>query len=307
MIPVTLITGFLGSGKTTLVSWIYKQFTDRRIVYLINEFSQVDIDGQRLDIPENQLVSIPGGSIFCRCLVSDFIRVLREIESSADKQNQPPEQVVIEASGISDPNIIQQLLQETKLDNTYVLQRIICIIDPGTFYKLIHILPNIIRQVEASNTIIINKTDMYDAETIQNAEEEIRKINPQAALIKTTYCQGLIDLFSEAETGELSGEYALCRDPNYASVALQHQSPLDWPKLKQDIENLPGAVYRVKGYVTTQDHTIDIDYAADIWTEKITENTPQPNQTKLVVIVEGRCEMSLNLILSKLNQNSYDS
>jgi G3E family GTPase len=307
MIPVTLITGFLGSGKTTLVSWIYKQFTDRRIVYLINEFSQVDIDGQRLDIPENQLVSIPGGSIFCRCLVSDFIRILRDIESSADNQNQPPEQVVIEASGISDPNIIQQLLQETKLDNTYVLQRIICIIDPGTFYKLIHTLPNIIRQVEASNTIIINKTDMYDEETIQNSEEEIRKINPKAELIKTTYCQGLIDLFSEAETGELSGEYALCRDPNYASVALQHQSPVDWPKLKQDIENLPGAVYRVKGYVTTQNHTIDIDYAADIWTEKITENHPQPNQTKLVVIVEGRCEMSLNLILSKLNQNSYDS
>ncbi len=307
MIPVTLITGFLGSGKTTLVSWIYQQFPGRRIVYLINEFSQVDIDGQRLDIPENQLVSIPGGSIFCRCLVSDFIRVLREIESSVDNHNQPPEQVVIEASGISDPNIIQQLLCETKLDNNYFLQRIVCIIDPGTFYKLIHTLPNIIRQVEASNTIIINKTDMYDEETIQGAEEEIRKINPKAALIKTTYCQGLIDLFSDTETGELSGEYALCRDPNYASVALLHEHPLDWRKLKQDIENLPGAVYRVKGYVATQDNTLDIDYAADTWTEKITENHPQTNQTKLAVIVEGRCEMSLNLILSKLKQNAYNS
>ena len=79
MIPVALVTGFLGSGKTTLLRRVIATHRDRRLAYLVNEFAPVDVDGRLLAAEGAPVVALPGGSIFCQCLVGSFIEQLRGI------------------------------------------------------------------------------------------------------------------------------------------------------------------------------------------------------------------------------------
>ncbi len=69
MIFLVLITGFLGSGKTTLLRHINASNPDKKIVFLVNDFSAVDVDYQILSETNDSVISVAGGSIFCKCLV----------------------------------------------------------------------------------------------------------------------------------------------------------------------------------------------------------------------------------------------
>lgn len=303
MIPVCLVTGFLGSGKTTLLSKIVQRYRERKFVYLVNEFSPIDIDGQRLAIPPEQLVSIAGGSIFCRCLVGDFVRALQAIETHFGTSAQAPEGVIIEGSGVADPNVIQQLLHETKLDHRYGLQQIVTLVEPGSFLKLIHTLPNIIRQVESSALVLINKTDLYEPAFVEQTEQQVRRINPRAEIIPTTFCDLDFDPFAPRAQTEMAGDYALCRDPNYSTVSVIHDTPLDWGRLKAEIEAIPGTVYRVKGFVLTPSGALDVDFASGHWNEK---PLPHLAHTELVLIVEGAADQVAHEIIARIKLGNYN-
>ena len=122
MIPLSLVTGFLGGGKTTLLQRLIERNQGRRLAYIVNEFAEADVDGQLLELGEDQVVSIPGGSIFCRCLSGEFLRILQEIPGRFDTPDSPLEGVVIEASGIADPKVTESMLEETRLDRVYELR-----------------------------------------------------------------------------------------------------------------------------------------------------------------------------------------
>ncbi|MDH3982239.1 MAG: hypothetical protein OES84_04980, partial [Kiritimatiellaceae bacterium] len=79
MIPICLITGFLGTGKTTLLKRIVEENRDRKWIYLVNEFSALDVDGAIVSAENPDVISIPGGSIFCKCLVTEFIGQMTKI------------------------------------------------------------------------------------------------------------------------------------------------------------------------------------------------------------------------------------
>lgn len=171
MIPITLVTGFLGSGKTTLLKQIIKQNRDRKFVYLINEFSTEDIDGALISNDDTDTITIPGGSIFCKCLVTQFVSQLSKIPEHFSNV----ERVIIEASGIADPKVIRKMLKETHLSETYELQSVISVIDPLSFLKLLHTLPNIRSQIEAADLVIINKTDLANQAQNDHAATVVRE------------------------------------------------------------------------------------------------------------------------------------
>ena len=136
-IPLALVTGFLGSGKTTFLRRIIHTHQYQRIVYLVNEFSPVDVDGHVLEGDTQSLVALPGGSIFCQCLATEFISTLKAIPEHFGTQAAPIDGVVIEASGVANPMVIEQMLEETKLDQVYALSSVVSIVDPGTFPLLL--------------------------------------------------------------------------------------------------------------------------------------------------------------------------
>lgn len=309
-IPVCLVTGFLGTGKTTLLGRMIEKYQDRPLIYLVNEFSETDIDGQRLQLPDDHLIALPGGSIFCRCLTADFIRTLRDIEKRFGASDSLSEGVVIETSGIANPKVIREMLEETQLDGVYSLRRIVTVVEPGSFLKLIHTLPNIQQQIEASDLIVLNKTDCYPPQEIERTVSEIRKIRLDAPIEPTQFCRVDFDPFSLEVDESLTGDYALCADPNYATQSVRIEKLLDWDRLKKAFASIQNDLYRVKGYVPTPAHTLYVDYSAAGWRDEIvekSENCQTERPYELVLIVKGQASLTASAITARIKSGEFNS
>ncbi len=262
MIPLAMVTGFLGGGKTTLLQRLIEANRERRLAYIVNEFAEADVDGQLLELGEDKVVSIPGGSIFCRCLSGEFLRILQALPGRFDEPENPLEGVVIEASGIADPKVTVEMLEETRLDRVYELRSIVSVVDPGTFLKLIHTLPVVISQIEACDVALVNKTDLHEEAVLRQVEREIERINPQAKLIRSSYCRSEIDILAAPVRGPLEGEYALCKDPNYESFSVHVGEPLELGLLLAELDRIKDRVYRAKGFVPVSGGMVYVDVAA---------------------------------------------
>ena len=294
MLPICLVTGFLGTGKTTFLKNIVARNRDRKIVYLINEFSAHDVDGAIVSAENPNVVSIPGGSIFCHCLVTEFIGQLKKVaEEKGPKACGGAggfDGVVIEASGMANPKVIEQMLEQTKLDSDFRLATVISVLDPNSFLKLRRTLPNILAQVEAADVVLINKTDCNPPEKIEETLSAVQELNPVAECIQTVRCEVELDLFAEHAPRGLHGEYAKCRDPNYATFVTEQ--PFAGEQLEAFVLEHADDIYRVKG--TLVGEFFDYSTAGVI-------RTPQPGAAPaLAWIVRGRSEDALQAALQAL-------
>lgn len=293
MLPICLVTGFLGTGKTTFLKNIVAHNRDRKIVYLINEFSAHDVDGAIVSAENPNVVSIPGGSIFCKCLVTEFIGQLTKIAA----EQGDADGVVMEASGMANPKVMESMLAETKLDRHFRLATIISVIDPNSFLKLRHTLPNIIAQIEAADVVLINKTDCNPPEKLKEASALVQSLNPAAEQIITIQCDAQIDLFGRYPAAfggagtprGFHGEYAKCRDPNYATFVTE--TSFDGERLEAFVLEHAEDIYRVKG--TLSGEFFDYSTAGVV-------RTPQPRATPaLAWIVKGAAEETIRSALKK--------
>jgi G3E family GTPase len=154
------------------------------------------------------------------------------------------------------------MLEEHRLDRVYNLRAIVTVIDPASFLKLIHTLPNVISQVEACDVALVNKTDLHDETDLREVELEIEKINPLAKILRSTYCRSRIDILGMAPSRrQTEGEYASCRDPRYQSATMTVPTQLDRDLLVAELRRLEGRVYRVKGFVPVLGGTLRVDLA----------------------------------------------
>lgn len=279
MIPICLITGFLGTGKTTLLKRIVAENRDRKWIYLVNEFSALDVDGAIVAEDNPDVVSIPGGSIFCKCLVTEFIRQMTQIH-----WNHPDaEGVVIEASGMADPRVMADMLTETGLCNHFALADVVSIVEPRSFLRLIHTLPNIIHQVEAADLVLLNKCDLFDESALAATEQAVRGINADVPLVRCVKGNADLPLFATAKShARLHGEFAPCRDPRYSTFTTPGA---DLEKLRRFIAANAEEIYRVKGHVRTADGTVYVDYSTAGLS--IAPAAPHPVAEGLAWIVKG--------------------
>lgn len=293
MTPICLVTGFLGTGKTTLLKNIVARHRGRRLVYLVNEFSAMDVDGALLLGEGADTVSIPGGSIFCKCLVSQFIDRLGEIPA----KHPGVEGVVIEASGVADPAVVRKMLAETGLDKLYQLRSVLSVADPKSLYKLLKTLPNIRSQIAASDRALVNKCDLCSEEEIRRAEDQIREINPAVALFRTVRCEVDFDIFSPgAPTGGVDGEYGLCRDPNFAKISVE-LGETGFEDFQRLLAPALQDVFRVKGFALVGGEPSLVDYSEAGWDVRPGAGG---ELGRLAMIVSGAAEVRLRERLGKL-------
>lgn len=288
MIPICLITGFLGTGKTTLLRRIVEENRDRKWMYLVNEFSALDVDGAVMSKDNPDVISIPGGSIFCKCLVTEFIGQMTEIHDHYTDV----EGVVIEASGMADPRVIADMLKETGLGEYFKLSSIISVVEPRSFLRLIHTLPNIIYQVEAADWVLLNKCDLFDEDQLAETEQAIRYIKADAKLIRCVMGEVDFPVFgNKIEHIDLHGEYAKCRDPRYSSFSTTFSAAVELAALKALIRNHEGDVYRVKGSLLSTDGPVYFDYSTAGFSIESAEPNTDPG---LAWIIRGSAEERLN-------------
>ncbi|MDD5764625.1 MAG: GTP-binding protein [Candidatus Marinimicrobia bacterium] len=297
MIPICLITGFLGSGKTTLLKNFIWENRNRRIVYIVNEFTPVDVDGESIRSKTDDVISIPGGSIFCKCLVTRFIDLLKQIPERFSIDGQEIEGVVIEASGIADPRVVRQLLRETHLDKQFFVSQIIAIADPFTLPKLLLTLPNIRFQIEAADTILINKTDLASPDAVRQTEALIHEINPDTPCIRTTFCHCEIDLLNTEPSGrETAGTLENCSNPNFSRIYIPNPE-ISVEKLKSAVLPISDAIYRLKGFLQTDDCMVSVDFSGSGWQiEKAPKHIQNPG---LAIIYRPEDQIKIQTIFTK--------
>jgi G3E family GTPase len=190
---VFLISGFLGSGKTTFLNHMLKDTPpDLKLLVLMNEFGEESIDGALVEDPELEMIEISKGSIFCACVKGDFIKALYQIAFVVK-----PEVLVIEASGVANPTDIGRDLFHPIYKGVYKSLEKVCLIDAANFLEQYEVFTALEKQVEASDNFIVNKTDLVEKPIIDSIKQVVLGHNPKAKFVETTYARvSIADLIS---------------------------------------------------------------------------------------------------------------
>lgn len=180
---VYLITGFLGSGKTTFLNRIIDRFPkNRKLTILMNEFGEIGIDGTLLEGEEIDMMEISRGSIFCVCVKTDFIKGLYELVTKVK-----PDVLIIESTGVANPSDLKRDLQLPIFGKRFLFQEQFCTIDAGHFLDAYHVYVSLEKQIASSSVFIINKTDLAKAGEIDEIKEVICESHPSPVFYETTY------------------------------------------------------------------------------------------------------------------------
>ncbi|WP_341316390.1 GTP-binding protein [Paraburkholderia sp. IMGN_8] len=177
-IPTTVVTGFLGAGKTTLVNHILDRTRPMPIGIVVNEFGEVGIDGQLIVADEEAVIEINNGCVCCT-VRSDLVEsVLQLLARYGDRL----ERLIVETSGLADPApVLQTFLADPDVRERVELESVIAVVDARHAHG--QLSDDIAReQIVFADRIVINKTDLVAPSALAALESSIRGLNPTATL-----------------------------------------------------------------------------------------------------------------------------
>ena len=215
-VPTTVITGFLGAGKTTLIRHLLQNAKGRRLARIINEFGDVGVDGELVKgcnddaCPEDDIVELANGCICCT-VADDFLPTMQKL---LDRPN-PPEHIIIETSGLALPKPLVKAFQWPDIRTRATVDGVVTLIDAdavaaGRFAtdevalaaaraadpNLDHDSPLeelFEEQLGCADMVILNKTDLVDAETLAKVEAQVdAETRPGVRIVRAT--QGAVDI-----------------------------------------------------------------------------------------------------------------
>ncbi len=252
-IPFFLVTGFLGSGKTTFLKSLTKKVKNKKIAIVQNEFAPANIDGIELKNEDGnfEILEINNGSVFCVCLLSDFIGALK---SFLDEQQ--PDMVFLEASGLSDPIAIAQILESDELKNRIYLSRIWTIIDSSRFLQQTGLIQRVEHQVRIADDLIVNKIDLSDKSEIDQIKNKLKKLNPFAEITESQHChipELSIDTFVGHEPNAIKNKQEHAKferslRPHIKVGVLKTNKSISKERLEEFIEYYSRKTVRIKGF-----------------------------------------------------------
>ncbi|OFY45022.1 MAG: hypothetical protein A2X18_13875 [Bacteroidetes bacterium GWF2_40_14] len=183
-IPLYLVSGFLGSGKSSFLKNIIEKLSGlKRIGIVQNEFSSINIDSRILaQSGYFSLMEVNRGSLFCLCQLNDFIPKLADF---IDKEQ--PEVIFIEASGLSDPLSILQMINSPYLSDRVRFSRAYTIVDCSLFDMQVKMLKSVSNQIKIADTVLINKCDKLHSEDCRTIGNKVEAINPFCKIVYTQY------------------------------------------------------------------------------------------------------------------------
>ena len=186
-IPVSVITGFLGSGKTTVLSRLLKHPGMGRAAVIINEFGEVGLDHDLVAAATDDAVVMEGGCICCT-IRSDMVETLRDLFLRRAKGELPPfERALIETTGLADPApILHTLMVDPLVATRYRLDSVIATVDAVNAATQFDRHEESVKQVAVADRLLLTKTDLVRAPVSQREVEELearlRRLNPAAPI-----------------------------------------------------------------------------------------------------------------------------
>lgn len=254
-IPFYIVTGWLGSGKTTFIKKILNEYgSKKRIAVIQNEFAPSGVDGRELKSTKQpfELIEINNGSVFCVCQLDNFIKVLEKLVADYN-----PEAIFLESSGLADPISVAEVLQSYKIKDKVSLKSIFTVIDALNFERTFQMMSRFKHQVMVADTLIINKIDLKN-DVQASVIDVISKWNPFAEVIKTSHCQINFDLIFEDKQSKNMMMLPIIKagnKPNMGLSVLRMHNKVSKEQLTSFIEKIINTSYRIKGFVNLNDGT----------------------------------------------------
>lgn len=247
-LPVTVIGGYLGSGKTTLVNHLLRNANGLRLAILVNEFGELAIDEDLIEATGDDIISIAGGCICCS-FGDDLTAALLDLA----KIDPRPDHILIEASGVAIPGSIVAMLG---LLDGFSSDGIVVLADAETIRNSVddkYMGDTITRQLEDADIVLLNKTDLVSHESLAATKQWLNSQYPQTRVVQSV--QGAVP--PEAVLGSFLGRTHTSSPHHEAAnlnmLTLRPSGPLDADQLAQALVSDKYGIIRAKGFVTSLD------------------------------------------------------
>ena len=263
-VPVTVISGFLGAGKTTVLNHILRADHGLRIAVMVNDFGELDIDSQTIVSVEEQVYSLANGCICCT-VQNDL---LEQVVGLMRRKQDAPDYILIETSGVSDPIRVVHTLQYPQLRGLVTVDGVICVVDSEQFGDLSADMARLaMDQLDAADIILINKTDLVSRPRLEALKQAW--LYPGAKIFETSFGQVSVELLITIDSLHTSASPAAKSvdrkrtgdnpAPEGHAVRHPHDVAFDtwsWTgtgtfsleRLRAMLKALPAGVFRAKGF-----------------------------------------------------------
>ncbi|MEI6578481.1 MAG: GTP-binding protein [Eubacteriales bacterium] len=287
MTKLYLITGFLGAGKTTFLQQFAWLFVGQKLSILVNEFGKEDVDSQLLKDLQARLAEIHNGSIFCTCRLEQFEQALMELTAENS------DVILVETSGLSDPTNIQRILSDPKKFENVLYMGCICLADAINFEKVYATAMACKKQLEVSNVVVLNKTDL-----VMNTNE-LRKFieqnHPNVTILETSFGKippNWIDTFRQPPSA--IGPHSIqTKDLTIQSYLVTISETFPVEQLADFLKMFAGETYRIKGFVCLNSKSYYVDCVEESVKVSACKTGSSPNR---IVVLAGQGMHTLSAI-----------
>jgi G3E family GTPase len=337
-LPVTLITGFLGAGKTTLISKLVCHPDMNRVAVVINEIGEIGIDHDLVTMSSENITLLANGCICCT-VRTDLQETLRELFNQRRAGLMADfDRVVVETTGMADPApVVQTLVSDTLLEAQFRLDGVVTLIDAVNGPYLLEHQPEAGKQIALADRVLITKGDLATPAQLASLAATIHAINHQADIRRVL--MGEIDpseliglglgsaragdatlrfLGEKLDAGESEGERYLGarttrHDPRIGTLSLRFDAPFTWDTFSaalQLLTNLRGPdMLRVKGIVNVEGKPVVVQGVQHIFHPPVTlDRWPTDDHgTRLVFITRGISEQAIKGLFQAVGSVSLPS
>jgi G3E family GTPase len=272
-IPVTIITGFLGSGKTTLISELVRHPEMNRIALVINEVGEIGIDHDLIERSTENISLLSNGCICCS-VRTDMQETLRDLFAKRSVGEVFDfDRVIIETTGLADPApVLQTLVSDTLLEAQFRFDGLVTLVDVVNFPVMVHTQKEIIKQIAIADKLFLTKSDLIDSSGLEMIQNQLRELNSSAPMIMVT--QGKVApielmnlglsstkssskilsfLGEQTESGKYLGQFVQAHDSGIQTLSLRFADPFTWEAFSSALDllsNLRGPdLLRMKGII----------------------------------------------------------
>lgn len=239
-VPVALLSGFLGSGKTTLVNALLRDPRMAGTAVAVNEFGEIPLDRDLIDHGADKTVVMANGCLCCNLAGDLEDAVLRLFSRREDGEIPRFDRLIIEPSGLSDPApIAQAILRNPVMSGVFRLEAIVATADALFALTQLTRHPETRKQIALADRLVMTKTDLVTAAVVLDVSDALRDLNPSAPIVTASH--GAIDAASlfpssffdeDSASPRRSWLFAESVDPEHtgrhASAALTADRPLLW-------------------------------------------------------------------------------
>lgn len=183
-IPVSVLTGFLGSGKTTVLNRLVRHPLAEKALVVVNEFGEISLDHDLIESVRENTIVLQSGCICCT-VRNDLVETLSEAFDLRSRGELPAfDRVLIETTGLADPApILQTLMTDARATRRFTLDAILTTVDALAGEDTLNRFMEAVRQAAFADRIILTKTDLCEPAALDAIEQRIAALNPDAEIV----------------------------------------------------------------------------------------------------------------------------